>query len=81
MKVYEVVAVLLIAGVHAPVMPLVDVVGNAGMEAPLQNGPTAANVGVVFALILTVNVVTLAHCGFSAAPSDDESFADPGDGD
>ncbi len=43
---YVVVAVLLIAGAQLPVMPLVDAVGNAGIEAPLQNGPTAANVGV-----------------------------------
>ena len=61
MKVYVVVAVLLIAGVHAPVMPLVDVVANAGIEAPLQNGPTATNVGVTFGLIVIVSVVVVAH--------------------
>jgi hypothetical protein len=60
-KVYVVVAVLLIAGVHAPVMPLVDVVGNAGIEAPLQNGPTAANVGVKFGVMVIVSVVVVAH--------------------
>jgi hypothetical protein len=59
--VYVVVAVLLIAGVHAPVMPLVDVVGNAGIEAPLQNGPTAANAGVAFGVIVIVSVVVVAH--------------------
>lgn len=35
-NVYVVVAVLLIAGDHDPVTPLVEVVGNAGIEAPLQ---------------------------------------------
>jgi len=39
--------VLLIAGLHVPVMPLTDVVGNGGMVAPEQYGPTAAKVGVV----------------------------------
>ena len=45
-NVYVVVAVLLIAGLHVPVMPLLDVVGKAAIVAPLQYGPTAANVGV-----------------------------------
>jgi hypothetical protein len=40
------VAVLLIAGLHVPVIPFVLVVGNAGMLAPAQNGPTGLNVGV-----------------------------------
>ena len=35
-KVYVVVAVLLMAGLQEPVMPFVDVVGNAGIEAPEQ---------------------------------------------
>ena len=61
MNVYVVVVVLLIAGVHVPVMPLVDVVGNAGIEAPLQNGPTAANVGVTFGVIVIVSCVVVAH--------------------
>ena len=53
MKVYVVVAVLLIAGDQVPVMPLVDVVGsNAGIVAPLQYGPTAANVGITFGLMV-----------------------------
>jgi hypothetical protein len=60
-KVYVVVAVLLIAGVHVPVMLLVDVVGNAGIEEPLQNGPTAANVGVTFGVMVIVSVVVVAH--------------------
>ena len=46
-NVYVVVAVLLIAGNHVPVMAgaLVDEVGKAGIAAPLQKGPTAAKAG------------------------------------
>lgn len=33
-KVYTVVALLFIAGLHVPVMPFVDVVGSAGIVAP-----------------------------------------------
>jgi hypothetical protein len=40
--------VLFIAGLHVPVIPFVEVVGSAGMVAPEQYGPTAANVGVTF---------------------------------
>jgi len=60
-NVYVVVAVLLIAGFQVPVMPLVDVVGNAGIVAPLQNGPTAANVGVTFGVMVIVSCVVVAH--------------------
>ena len=35
-KVYVVVVVLLIAGLQVPVMPLVEVVGKAGIVAPEQ---------------------------------------------
>lgn len=45
-KVYVVVAVLFMAGDHVPVIPLVEVVGKAGMDEPVQNGPTEANKGV-----------------------------------
>jgi hypothetical protein len=53
--------VLLIAGLHVPVMPLVDVVGKAGIEAPLQNGPTAANAGVTFGVMVIVSKTDIAH--------------------
>jgi hypothetical protein len=42
-------------------MLFVEVVGKAGIEAPLQNGPTAANVGVKFGVIVIVSVVVVAH--------------------
>ncbi len=54
-------AVLLIAGLHVPVMPLVDVVGNEGMEAPEQYGPTAEKAGVTLGLMVMVSVVVVAH--------------------
>jgi hypothetical protein len=47
-NVYVVVAVLLSAGDHEPVIPLVEVVGNADKVAPEQIGATAVNVGVTF---------------------------------
>ncbi len=43
-------------------MPLVEVVGNAGMEAPEQYGPTGENVGTVLGLIVMVSVAVVAHC-------------------
>ena len=53
--------VLFSAGVHIPVMPLVDVVGRAVKVAPEQMGATAVNVGVMFGLTVIVNVVVVAH--------------------
>jgi len=53
--------VLLIAGPHVPEIPLIEVVGSAEIVAPLQNGPTAANVGVTFELTVIVSVVVVAH--------------------
>jgi len=50
------------AGAHVPVMPLVEVVGNAVSVAPEQIGATALNVGVIFGLTVIVNVVVVAHC-------------------
>jgi hypothetical protein len=57
-----VVAVLLSAGDHEPVIPLVDAVGNADKVAPEQMGATALKVGVMFGLTVIVNVVVVAHC-------------------
>jgi hypothetical protein len=52
---------LTVAGLHVPVIPLVDVVGNTGAVAPLQNAGTAANVGVTFVLTVTDKVVVVAQ--------------------
>ena len=60
-KVYVVVAVLLSAGDQVPVMPSLEVVGNAASVAPEQIGATAANVGRMFGLTVMVNVAIVAH--------------------
>ena len=49
------------AGDQAPVIPLVDVVGNADKVAPEQIGATGLNVGVMFGLTVIVKVVVVAH--------------------
>ena len=55
------VAVLSKAGDQLPVMPLLEVVGNADKVAPEQIGATAVNVGVTFGLTVIVKVVVVAH--------------------
>jgi hypothetical protein len=48
-------------GLHVPVIPLVEVVGNTPGVAPTQYGPNAENRGVTLLLILIVSVALLAH--------------------
>ena len=60
-KVYVVVAVLFNAGLQVPLMPLLDVVGNAANAPPEQIAATGLKVGVTFALTVIVNVVVVAH--------------------
>ena len=60
-KVYVVVVVLSKAGDQAPVIPLLEVVGNGARVAPEHIGPTAVNVGVMLALTTIVMVVVVAH--------------------
>ena len=48
------VAVLIVAGLHVPVIPLVDVVGSVPGVDPTQYGPKAVNVGVTFVFTVTV---------------------------
>jgi hypothetical protein len=58
-------AVLLTAaGLHVPVILLVDVVGNVGTIPPEQivNVVPKLNVGVMLGATVTVNVVGNAHC-------------------
>jgi len=57
-----VVAVLSNAGDHVPVVPLLDVVGNAVRVPPAHIGATALKVGVIFGLTVMVNVAVVAHC-------------------
>ena len=61
-KVYVVVAVLFNAGDHVPVIPFVEVVGNAANVAPEQIGFTAANVGVTCEFMVIVIVAIVAFC-------------------
>lgn len=51
------------AGLHVPVMPLVDVVGNTGAADPVQMVVVVpnVNVGVTFGFTVTVNVAGTAH--------------------
>ena len=52
-------AVLMVAGLHVPVIPLVEVPGNVPGTAPTQYGPNTLNVGVTIAFIVTVFVAVL----------------------
>ena len=60
-NVYVVVAVLSNAGDQLPVMPLVDVVGNAVNVSPEHIGDTGSNVGVVGVLIAIVTVTVIVY--------------------
>ncbi len=55
------VTVLFNAGVHVPVIPLVEVAGNAANVAPEQIGATTVNAGVILSITVIVNVVGVAH--------------------
>ena len=52
------------AGFHVPVTPLSEVAGSVGTVPPGQivKPPPKLNVGVRFGVMLTVNVVVVAHC-------------------
>jgi hypothetical protein len=52
---------LTVAGLHVPVILLVDVVGSVGAAAPEQIGAIALNVGTMFGLTVTFKVVVVAH--------------------
>ena len=52
---------LTVAGLHVPVMLLVEVVGKVGAPAPEQIGAMASNVGMMLGLTVTSNVVVVAH--------------------
>ena len=49
------------AGDQVPVIPLLEVVGNADRVAPEQMGATAVKVGVIFGLTVMVKMVVVAH--------------------
>ena len=60
-KVYVVVAVLLRAGDHVPVIPLFEVVGKAFKVAPGQIVDTGVNVGVIFGFTVIVTLSVALH--------------------
>jgi hypothetical protein len=59
-KVYVVVAVLLIGVVHDPVIPLFEVAGKVNVP-PLQIGATCVKTGATGVLTVTVMVAVVAH--------------------
>ena len=52
----------MVAGLHVPVIPLVDVPGNVPGVAPAQYGPKAVNEGVISVFTDTDMVAVVAHC-------------------
>ncbi len=57
-----VVELLFMAGDHVPVIPLIDVVGKAGMVAPWQYEGGMLNVGVTFGVMVISKEKLTAHC-------------------
>ena len=53
--------VLIVAGLHVPVILLVDVVGSAGAADPWHSGPICVNVGVIELLMTIFIVAVVAH--------------------
>lgn len=63
-KVYTVVpaaVVLIVEGLHVPVMPLVEVVGSTPGLSPTQYGPSCVNKGIVPVLTTTDMVAVVPH--------------------
>ena len=50
------------AGLHVPLIPLVEVVGNEGIVSPTQKGPIWLKVVGWVGIITTVMSVAVAHC-------------------
>ena len=64
-KVYVVVPAwleLIVAGLHVPGMPLVDIAGNAGAALFWQSCAICVNAGIAAGLMVTLKVVVVAHC-------------------
>lgn len=56
------VAVLFIAGLQVPLIPLEEVVGKGASALPTQIGLTCIKAGVIPGVIVMVMVVVVAHC-------------------
>jgi hypothetical protein len=53
--------VLIVAGLHVPAMPLVEVAGREGADVLRQSGPIWLKVGVIPGLTVIVRVAVVAH--------------------
>ena len=51
----------MVAGLHVPVTPLLDVVGNAGAAPFKQSAPIVLNAGVTLGVTVTSSIVMVAH--------------------
>ena len=51
----------IVAGLHVPVIPLVEVVGSVGAALFWQSGPIAVNAGVINGLMVIINDPLIAH--------------------
>ena len=59
---YLVVTVLsIVAGLHVPLMPFVELNGKAGITVPAQYGPTAAKVGISNGSMMIDSLAIAAH--------------------
>jgi hypothetical protein len=54
--------VFIVEGFHVPLIPFEDVGGNAGAIEFWHSVAIAVNAGVTGAVIVTSNVVVVAHC-------------------
>ena len=52
----------IVAGLHVPVIPLVEVVGNAGATLFWHNGPIGVKAGVICGSTVIINDPLIAHC-------------------
>ena len=52
---------LIVAGIHVPLIPLVEVLDKIGAVLPLQITFNVAKVGETFSVIVCVSVVVIAH--------------------
>ena len=50
------------AGLHVPVIPFVDVDGNAGAVLFWQSGDIGVNAGIICGFTVTFSVAEVAHC-------------------
>ena len=53
---------LIVAGNHAPAMPLFEVLGKVGAAVPLQKAGIGVKVGVTDGLTVTLKLAVVAHC-------------------